>query len=207
VTPHALAPLLLIALSAPQLLPAQTVVSDSQVYAFNPASRLEVKTAKAGLLGFAGHEHTIRARAFNGRIVFYPARPEASHVSISVAAESLEVLTPPDTEEIRKVTAAMRTDVLATRDYPEITFTSRTVRLAGDTLHVSGAFTLHGVTRDLPVTFRVAIGPDTLRAAGSFVIKQTDFGIRPYRGGPGGTVRVGDAVTFTINAVALREER
>lgn len=204
-TPQALSPLLLIALAAPLLLPAQTVVSDSQVYALSPASRLEVKTAKAGLLSFAGHEHTIRARAFRGRIVFYPAHPEASHFSITVAAESLEVLTPPDTEEIRKVTAAMRTDVLAARDYPEITFTSRSVRLAGDTLHLTSAFTLHGVTRDLPVTFRVAIGADTLRAAGSFVIKQTDFGIRPYRGGPGGTVRVGDAVTFTVDVVALRQ--
>src|SRR6266513_3727016 len=99
-------PLLLLAL-VPMTVAAQTAARDSVVYDLAPNSHLEVRTSKAGLLGFAGHEHAIRARAFSGRIVFYPARPEASHVSITVAAESLEVLTPPDTEEIRKVTAAM----------------------------------------------------------------------------------------------------
>ena len=40
---------------------------DSVVYVVTPASRFEVKTGKAGLLGFAGHGHLVRARA---------ARPE-----------------------------------------------------------------------------------------------------------------------------------
>ena len=33
---------------------------------------------------------------------------------------------------------------------------------------------------------------DTLRAKGGFSVKQTDFGIQPFRGGPGGTVKVAD---------------
>jgi len=36
-------------------------------------------------------------------------------------------------------------------------------------------------------------------------VKQTDFGIKPFRGGPAGTVRVADRVTFEIEAVAVRE--
>ncbi|HUC39684.1 MAG TPA: YceI family protein, partial [Gemmatimonadales bacterium] len=132
---HALRRMLLTALAlAPRPVPAQSVAPDSIVYALVPATRLEVTTAKAGLLGFAGHEHTIRARAFVGRIVLYPSRPNASHVTITIAAESLEVLTPPDTAEIRKVTAAMRTEVLEVERYPEIGFASRTVRQSGDTL-------------------------------------------------------------------------
>jgi len=35
-------------------------------------------------------------------------------------------------------------------------------------------------------------------------VRQSDYGIRPYRGGPAGTVRVADAVTFDIDAIALR---
>jgi len=195
---------LLIALAlAPGSVPAQSAEPDSIVYALTPATRLEVRTAKAGLLGFAGHEHTIRARAFAGQIVFYPNRPGRSHVTITVAADSLEVLTPPDTEEIRKVTAAMRTEVLEVARYPEIRFATRMVRQAGDTLHVLGTLTLHGETREIPVVVGVAIGADTLRATTTFIVKQTDFGIRPYRGGPGGTVRVADAVTFTIHVVAV----
>ncbi len=179
---------------------------DSVVYDLAPAplTRFEVRTGKAGLLGFAGHEHLIQATSFSGRIVWYPDQPAASHVSVSVATDRLEVVTPPDTAEIRKVTAAMREDVLDVAHYPEITLVAPVVSRGGDTLHLQAALTIKGNTRGIPLSVRVNIGPDTLRASATFTAKQTDFGIRPYRGGPGGTVRVADRVTFTIEAVALR---
>jgi len=190
----------------PESAAAQSAGRDSVVYDLAPAptSRFEVRTGKAGLLGFAGHEHLIRARGFSGRIVWYPDQPAASHVAVSVATDSLEVVTPPDTAEIRKVTATMHEDVLDVAHYPEIILTSRTVERAGDTLRVQAALTMKGQTREIPLTVRVIIGPDTLRASTAFVVKQTDFGIRPYRGGPAGTVRVADQVTFAIEAVAVR---
>jgi len=39
-----------------------------------------------------------------------------------------------------------------------------------------------------------------MRATGGFSVKQTDYGIRPFRGGPAGTVRVADRVTFNFDA-------
>src|SRR5438552_19107732 len=75
---------------------------------------------------------------------------------------------------------------------------------AGDTLRLQGALTIRGQTREVPLVVQVLIGPDTLRANTTFTVKQTDFGIRPYRGGPGGTVRVADHVAFVIEAVAIR---
>ena len=163
-----------------------------------------VRTGKAGLLGFAGHEHLIQAREFSGRIVYYPQQPESSRVTVSIATERLEVLTPPDTAEIRKVTAAMRTEVLGVAQYPEITLTSQAVEQARDTLRLQAALTLKSQTRTVPLVVRVQMGPDTLRATTTFTVRQSDYGIRPYRGGPGGTVRVADAVTFDIDAIALR---
>ncbi len=179
---------------------------DSVVYDLAPAplTRFEVLTGKAGLLGFAGHEHLIQATSFSGRIVWYPDQPAAAHVSVSVATDRLEVVTPPDTAEIRKVTAAMREDVLDVAHYPEITLVAPVVARGGDTLHLQAALTIKGKTLEIPLTVRVNIGSDTLRASATFAVKQTDFGIRPYRGGPGGTVRVADRVTLTIEAVALR---
>ena len=177
---------------------------DSVVYDLVPASRFEVVTGKAGLLGFAGHTHVIRATGFSGRIVWYPDQPAAAHVSVSVPTDSLEVVTPPDTAEIRKVTAAMREEVLDVAHYPEIALVAPVVARAGDSLRIQAALSIKGKTREIPLTVRVNIGPDTLRASTTFTVNQTDFGIRPYRGGPGGTVRVADRVTFTIEAVALR---
>jgi len=188
----------------PGLGAAQVIAQDSVVYELAPSSRFVVRTGKAGLFGFAGHEHLIQARQFSGRIVYYPQQPQASHLAVSIATVGLEVLTPPDTAEIRKVTAAMRADVLDVPQYPEITLTSQAVELAGDTLRIQAALTMKGQTRTVPLTVRVRIEPDTLRATATFTVRQSDFGIRPYRGGPGGTVRVADAVTFDIDAVALR---
>jgi polyisoprenoid-binding protein YceI len=178
--------------------------ADSVIYVLAPASRLVVRTGKAGLLGFAGHEHLIQAREVSGRIVYYPHQPDASHLTISVATQGLEVLTPPDTEEIRKVTAAMRTDVLDVPQFPEITLTSQSVRQSGDTIRIEAALSMKGRTRTVPLVVRVRIGSDTLHATTTFTVRQSDYGIRPYRGGPGGTVRVADAVTFDIDAIALR---
>ena len=98
----------------------------------------------------------------------------------------------------------MRTDVLRVEQYPTISFTSKTVAPADSGFRIVAELTLAGQTREVPVEARVAIGSDTVRAWAAFAVKQTDFGIKPFRGGPAGTVRVADRVTFAIEAVAVR---
>jgi polyisoprenoid-binding protein YceI len=176
----------------------------SVAYAIAPASRLEVATGKAGLLGFAGHAHLIRARTFSGRLLRDPDDPAQSSVQITIQTAGLEVLTPPDTEEIRQVTESMRRDVLAVERYPEITFVSRRVSAIDGGLHIEGALTIVGHTVLVPVDVRVRVQGDTLFADAGFTVNQTAFGIKPYRGGPGGVVRVADRVKFDIAIVALR---
>ncbi len=198
-------PLFLLAI-LPTPTAAQTAARDSVSYDLVPPSRLEVRTGKAGLLGFAGHDHVIRARSFSGRIVFYPDQLTASHVTVSVPTDSLEVITPPDTAEIRKVTAAMREDVLDAAHFPEITLTGRAVERAGDTVRVDAILTMKGQSQNVPLIVGAGLGADTVRATTTFTVNQTDFGIRPYRGGPGGTVRVADRVTFIIEAIAVRRQ-
>jgi polyisoprenoid-binding protein YceI len=177
---------------------------DSVVYRLAPGSRLQVKTGKAGLFGFAGHTHVIRANRFQGQVVYYPRNPSSSHLEITVLTNSLEVLTPPDTEEIRKVTETMRNQTLRTAEFHEIRLVSRQVAPTTDGFHIVAAMTLVGQTRELPINVTARIGVDTLEAASTFSIKQTDFGIKPFSGGPGGTVKVADRVAFDIRAVAAR---
>ena len=98
----------------------------------------------------------------------------------------------------------MRTEVLDVANEPESRRVSE--RITGDAQHLemTAALTIKGQTREVSLTIDLEIGPDTLRAISAFTVKQTDFGIRPYRGGPAGTVRVADRVTFSIKAVAIR---
>jgi polyisoprenoid-binding protein YceI len=98
----------------------------------------------------------------------------------------------------------MREEVLRTAEYHEIRLVSREVTPTDSGFHLVAALTLVGQTRDLPMDVRVEVGPDTLRASSSFSIKQTDFGIKPYSGGPAGTVKVSNRVRFEIQAVAVR---
>jgi polyisoprenoid-binding protein YceI len=177
--------------------------ADSGVYQVDPSSRLVVKTGKAGLFGFAGHAHVIRARTVAGELVYRPGGPTSS-LRLTVPTDSLEVLTPPDTAEIRKVTEAMRTDVLHVDRFPTMTFAADAVDARNGKVDMRLAVTMEGVTRRLPVTAEVTIGADTIRATGSFTAKQTDFGIEPFSGGPAGTVKVADKVTFCFDLVAVR---
>jgi len=169
-------------------------------------SRLEVATGKAGLFGFAGHEHIIRATAFAGEVRFTPDDPRATTIRIRILTDGLEVLTPPDTSEIRKVTASMRDEVMDVTQYPEISFVSKSVTPEADGYRVVAELTMHGQTREVQIFVRAEVRGDTLTARSRFALKQTDFGIRPYRGGPAGTVRVADKVEFRIDAVAIRRE-
>ncbi|HEY2806967.1 MAG TPA: YceI family protein [Gemmatimonadales bacterium] len=186
---------------------AHAQTRDSVVYLLAPSSRFEVKTGKAGLMSFAGHEHVIRARSFSGRIVHVPGAPAFSSVQVTVPTDSLQVMTPPDTAEIRKVTQAMRQDVLDVEHFPEIRLASRSVTATANGLRILTQLTMHGQSRDVPVEMRVQVRGDTLFASGTFSVKQTDFGMTPFRGGPGGTVRVADRVDFTIEAVGMRESK
>jgi polyisoprenoid-binding protein YceI len=179
---------------------------DSVVYRLDPTSRLVVKTGKAGLFGFAGHTHVIRARAVTGQLVYRPGGP-ISYLRLKLPTDSLEVLTPPDTAEIRKVTEAMRTEVLHVDKYPQMTFAADSIDARSGRVELQLAVTMEGTTRKLPVNADVTIGSDTIKASGTFTAKQTDFGIKPYSGGPAGTVKVADKVTFCFDLVAVREPR
>jgi polyisoprenoid-binding protein YceI len=198
-------PMIALVAAGARLASAQSPAQDSVVYRLLPISRFEVQTGKAGVLGFAGHDHIVRAGVFTGSVYYRPANPSASRLEITIAAESLVVMTPPDTSEIRQVTEAMRTDVLHVAQFPEIRFTTTGMTPTPTGFRLDGELTLVGQTRPVQVEATVQAGPDTLRAHGTFAVKQTTFGIKPYKGGPGGTVQVADRVTFDFDAVAVRD--
>jgi polyisoprenoid-binding protein YceI len=175
------------------------------VYRLVPASRFEVRTGKSGLFGFAGHSHQVRARAVAGWVVYRPDNPSESRLEVRIPAESLQVLTPRDTAEIRKVTERMQSEVLRVSQYPEIRFTATVAAPTTKGFRLKGELTMVGRTRPVPVDVAVRMAGDTLWAGGEFSVKQTEFGIKPVTAGPGGTVKVADQVKFNFGAVAVRD--
>jgi polyisoprenoid-binding protein YceI len=190
---------------------------DSAVYALDLASVLLVHAGKSGLLKGFGHEHQVRAHAFSGTVVYFPDDPGRSRVRVTVLTDGLRVVPEADSADIPEITRTMREKTLRVDSFPVIEFVSREVEVIGAAeaagaadaaegkpkavIRATGDLTMVGVTRPVSLDLTLEISADTLRAEGSFVVKQTDFGIKPYSKVLG-LVKVKDEVRFELRVVA-----
>jgi hypothetical protein len=62
---------------------------------------------------------------------------------------------------------------------------------------------LHGVTRDQPVSARFSVSGETLRAAGNFSVRMSDYEIRPVSAA-GGTMKVKDELMLAFDLSARK---
>ena len=162
-------------------------------------SQILIEVGKAGMLGFAGHAHEVAAGDVHGRITFDPADLQRTGIRLEFPAAALRVTgrdePPADVIEVQKVMEGDR--VLDVARFPTIVFASRrvaiTLRAAGSAdVLIDGDMTLHAVTR--PMKIRASVLLDAggrMTARGSFVLKQTEFGIVPVTA-MGGAIRVKD---------------
>jgi polyisoprenoid-binding protein YceI len=174
------------------------------------ASQVVIEVGKSGMLSFAGHLHEVTAPV-QGRVMFDPDDWRRSSVSLDFDAAALKVTgkgeSPAEVPEVQRV--MLSDQVLDTKRYPRITFTSQRISVdarSGNTgtVIIDGELTLHGATH--PVTIRASATLEAsgrLTARGTFSFNQTDFGITPVAGGAG-TVRVKDALDVQFVLAAHR---
>lgn len=174
------------------------------------ASNLVVHVGRAGVLGFAGHDHEVAVPAVDGRVTFDRADVSRSSVSVEFDAAAMAVTgkgEPP--EDVPEVQRVMRSDrVLDVERHPTITFMSRSVSVLEASadrmrLRIEGQLTLRGITRPLTVPVDLQLSADRLTVTGKATVRQTLFGIRPVTAGAG-TVRVKDDVEVVFTVVAHR---
>lgn len=182
-------------------------------------SELVLHTRKAGLLGFLGDEHGVLATAWRMELCLDPNQLEASRISLMVLADSLVIDSPaarraagldpddgPGPETVAELQEKMLgPSVLDTERYPTIRFRSRQVRAdGGDDLEVTGAFELHGRSREieLPITIRRLPG-DTLLLSGATVIRHSDYGMEPES--TAGVVKVADEMDLRVLLAVVPE--
>ena len=158
-----------------------------------------------------GHDHVVRARDFTAELLWDPAAPERCKVSFTVPVASLD----PDPPELRKRVGLKRMltkgdrakvkenllnqDQLWGDKYPTITFTAEGCTPRGESLDVTGAFTLRGRTRTVKATMKLGIDAATgkLTASGSIPLRHTWFGFKPYAA-LGGALRNLDEMRLVI---------
>lgn len=126
---------------------------------------------REGVLSPIGHDLAIEAQRLTGSV-------NGDAVQVTVPVKELRVVgnvshgrvdrSEPSPGDRKKIEANMLSDVLNAKKYPEISFSGTRT---GD--EVSGTLTICGASR--PVSVKL------VNRRGELTIRQTDFGITPYR--------------------------
>jgi len=171
-------------------------------------SRVYVFVGKTGL----GHNHAVSGLLQAGRVMLGAADQAGMLVfdMRSFTADTIEARKAlglsgeTDASTQQQVQANMTgPDVLDVARHPTATFQIRSALSAKQQVsgrppiyELLGTFTLHGVAREVMIPVEVVQPGEWLRLRGMFVIKQTDFGMKPYKK-LGGVVGVADELRIT----------
>ena len=173
------------------------------------ASRFTVQAFATGVLAAMGHNPTLGIRDFSGEVNFSPDTLEGNTFHLSIKSSSLSVQNDISDEDRREIERLMHEQVLETAKYPEIVYDvpSFTATKMGEALYsaaLNGNLTLHGVTNSEPVTARVALFGDMLRASGDFTLSQTDYQIKLVSVA-GGALKLKNDLKFSFEIVARKQ--
>jgi len=174
------------------------------------SSKFVVKVFATGLLSAFGHDPKIAIREFQGNASFSPngGALDDARVDIRIQANSLEVADDVSDKDRQDINHRMHTEVLEKESFPEIVYECTRVKTSGSAdrywAALNGELTLHGVTHPMPVSARVVIDGDSLRAWGEFTVRQSEYEIAPVSAA-GGAIRVKDELKCTFDIVARKQ--
>jgi polyisoprenoid-binding protein YceI len=158
-------------------------------------------TFRVSHMGFS--HYTARFSRVDGKLAFDPAHPSAMHVEATIDPNSLELNAPPAGFHDQ----LMGKGWFEAAKFPQMTFRSTKVEPTGpNSAKVTGALTLHGVTRPvtLAVTYNGGYPPTSFDPGGRIgfsahgSLKRTAFGISQGVPAPGSNLGVGDDVEIVI---------
>lgn len=155
---------------------------------------LWVRTGRAGAAAKAGHDLLLHVTAWEGTLEGgeHPSvvlRADATSLRVREGTGGMQKL---GEDDVASIHAAIDDDVLERTD---IQFRSLEAREDGDAISVRGELTLVGTARPLAFDLAVTAG----RLTGSAVVKQSDWGMKPYST-LFGALKVADEVEVGIDA-------
>jgi polyisoprenoid-binding protein YceI len=169
--------------------------------------QLSIRTGVEGPAAKMGHRLGIAMNNWKAEVTWSAGEPAA--LSLTVDVESLEVrsgeggvtpLTGPE-KTLARSNALKALDV---KRFPQIAFDANDIRRISTGYRLAGAVQLHGTERECMVDLQVDERDDVWHMSGEVVLRQTDFGIKPYSMLMG-AMRVTDAVTVQFTAERARD--
>jgi len=157
-------------------------------------ARLTVETGKAGAASMAGHNLLLEVTKWSASLAL------DGEPALTVTADSRSMRVLEGTGGVKALDAGDKANIEQTIDDEvlkggAIEFRSEAVEASGGRLRADGQLDLLGA--QAPVSFELTLGDDG-RLTGEAVIKQTDFGIKPYSA-LFGTLKVADEIRIAID--------
>lgn len=161
-------------------------------------------------MGFvARHAMVTRVRGafneFEGTATIAGDDLSGSSVRVTIKAASIDTRNEQRDEHLRS------NDFLAMEEYPDITFTSTSVRKTGDTsVEITGDLTIRGTTNSVTIPFEFEgaatdpFGNERIGFEGSVAISRKDYGISWNAALEAGGVLVSDKVTLEFEVSAIK---
>lgn len=141
---------------------------------------------------------------FAGTIRFDDKNPAASKFEARIEAGSI------GTRDEKRDAHLRSADFFDVEKYPELTFESTSVEKVGDRLRVTGALTLHGVTKEVVLdtevlgTTKDPWGNDRIAFQAETTINRKDFGLSWNQALETGGVLVGDKIEISLDIQAVK---
>lgn len=172
---------------------------ESGTYALGPENAtLTVRTGRRGAIARAGHDLRIEVESWRGTVSL-SADPAAAVLELAADSSSLRVregsggMQSLDADDRAGIDQTISEEVLKGT---AIVFRSHEVSRADNGgLFVTGALELAGASH--PISFDLHVGDDG-QVSGSAVVKQTEWGMKPYTA-LFGTLKVADEVHVSID--------
>jgi len=168
---------------------------------------LLIHTGVTGPAAAVGHRLTIAIRRWQATTRWNSDRPVAAELTVDVG--SLEVvrgeggvtpLSGPEKMLVRRNAFG----ALDARNFPHIVFSADMIEKTDDGYRLSGDLTIHGETRRQIVDLRTDDQGDSWRLSSENVIRQSDFGVKPYSQLLG-ALKVADDVTVSFTATRTND--
>lgn len=172
-----------------------TVAPVAETYEIDPIHSFALFKIKHLNLGYVWG----RINGPTGTFQIDEADPSRSSVSIELQSENV------DTHVAKRDQHLKSPDFFNAKEFPTITFKSRSVKKTGETFAIAGSFTLLGTSKDITVHLtRVGVGGDPSSGIrmgfdGTFTIKRSEFGMRTMLD------TIGDDVQIHISFEGLRK--
>ena len=171
-------------------------------------SNFTVRAFATGMLSAFAHSPTIAIRDFEGEAVVNPEAVEESSLRVVVRADSLTVTDDISAKDRDEINQRMRGEVLDSASYSDIVYECSRISASktGEGQYwaaLNGELSLHGVTRAQPVSARVTMSGDSLRASGELSLRLSDYQIKPVTAA-GGAIKLKDELKLSFEITARK---